>query len=375
MTINENESFDVTLIDANHCAGAVMFLFEGEFGSVLVTGDFRYKPSMFVDTPLKDVLVDICYFDNTYFNPMYSNIPSQENAFKCIVTLIEKKSTENTVFGIKMNKVGKEDLLVKLCDYFDTQIAVSKTRFTRYTRALQLDKKYFVTELESSTKFFVQDDENNFANELLNKDKIYINPSALQMPTHRLNIKEQLNSYIKSKSNKFQIPYSEHSSYNEIIEFVRKLRPIKIEPIVLDPNFTDMTRLTPYLEEEEVEEQQQPERREFSCEDCQKWWWDYKECSVCYKCKHKYAPVPYDEEFGICFFQCECLNKFVGFASKKIHSKCYKCNRSILPVQVEEKEQIERKTKKSHSCEKCEGKLKGKCPIYGKVLFPSSRLD
>src|SRR5437016_5104351 len=37
----------VTLIDANHCAGAVMFLFEGkDFGNIIHTGDFRYDCNM-----------------------------------------------------------------------------------------------------------------------------------------------------------------------------------------------------------------------------------------------------------------------------------------------------------------------------------------
>ena len=35
------ENMTVTAIDANHIPGALMFLFEGYFGTILHTGDFR----------------------------------------------------------------------------------------------------------------------------------------------------------------------------------------------------------------------------------------------------------------------------------------------------------------------------------------------
>lgn len=40
------EQMTVTAVDANHCPGAVMFLMEGYFGTILHTGDFRFHPYM-----------------------------------------------------------------------------------------------------------------------------------------------------------------------------------------------------------------------------------------------------------------------------------------------------------------------------------------
>ena len=64
-----------------------MFLFRGDFGCLLYTGDFRWETtskraeigrSMLFDA-LKDDVVDILYLDNTYCNPSYV-FPSREIA-------------------------------------------------------------------------------------------------------------------------------------------------------------------------------------------------------------------------------------------------------------------------------------------------------
>ena len=68
----------VTPIDANHCPGAVILLFELADGRLaLHTGDFRYLPSMASHVTLARRELDLLYLDTTYSEPQYT-FPTQQ---------------------------------------------------------------------------------------------------------------------------------------------------------------------------------------------------------------------------------------------------------------------------------------------------------
>ena len=65
----DGKQVNVILMDANHCPGAVMVLFEGAFGRVLHTGDFRYSSCLGKSLKSclgKNTCLDLAFVDNTY---------------------------------------------------------------------------------------------------------------------------------------------------------------------------------------------------------------------------------------------------------------------------------------------------------------------
>ncbi|XP_040279844.1 5' exonuclease Apollo isoform X1 [Bufo bufo] len=210
------EKVAVTLIDANHCPGSVMFLFEGYFGTVLHTGDFRYDPCMLSCPPLRNLKVDVLYLDNTNCDPEQS-LPSRQEATEQIEELIEKHPYHNIVIGLY--SIGKESLLVDLAKTFQSWIVVSPQRLELLT-LLETEDVFSASNVDGRIRV-VEQSEVNYCN--MEKWNSYHLTIAI-LPTSRK---------IKVRHKDIHVvPYSDHSSYDELIEFVSRLRPSSIIPVV-----------------------------------------------------------------------------------------------------------------------------------------------
>jgi DNA cross-link repair 1A protein len=105
----------VTLVDANHCPGAIMFLFEVGKKKVLHVGDFRWhRDVMMAQAPLRALrksTLDELYLDTTYCNPKY-DLPSQDQAIKETISIFDQelKKTIKTLYLFGAYTIGKEKL-------------------------------------------------------------------------------------------------------------------------------------------------------------------------------------------------------------------------------------------------------------------------
>ncbi|XP_026115305.1 5' exonuclease Apollo-like [Carassius auratus] len=211
------ERLTVTLIDANHCPGAVMFLFEGYFGTRLYTGDFRYTPSMLREQCLRNTTtIDVLYLDNTNCDPTRA-VPSRQQATQQIKEIIRTHPGYAVVIGLY--SLGKESLLVELAIEFKTWVEVDRERLETL-RVLELPD-VFTTDSGAGRIRVV-------AQSMINASNLHawnkVQPTIAILPTSRPLVSCHTNVYV--------VPYSDHSSYQELEDFVSALCPISLVPIV-----------------------------------------------------------------------------------------------------------------------------------------------
>ncbi|KTW30881.1 DNA cross-link repair protein PSO2 [Pneumocystis jirovecii RU7] len=108
----------VTLIDANHCPGSVMFVFEimksGKIIRYLHSGDFRASPLQISHPSIKNKCFDFLYLDTTYLDPKYS-FPSQEDVINAVVQLckiLNKNFINNNDFSEKKKLLTLDNFLI-----------------------------------------------------------------------------------------------------------------------------------------------------------------------------------------------------------------------------------------------------------------------
>nr|XP_057939593.1 5' exonuclease Apollo-like [Doryrhamphus excisus] len=211
------ENMTVTLIDANHCPGAVMFLFEGYFGSILYTGDFRYSPSMLRELCLAtSATINVLYLDNTNCDPNRI-IPTRKQATQQIKEIIRSHPDHNVVLGLYT--LGKESLLVDLAMEFQTWIEVSYDRMETL-KALELPD-VFTTDSGAGRIRVVEQREISFSALCQwNSEQ----PTLAIYPTSRPLVSFHPKVHV--------VPYSDHSSHQELIDFISGLKPSSLVPII-----------------------------------------------------------------------------------------------------------------------------------------------
>ncbi|XP_060628579.2 5' exonuclease Apollo [Anolis sagrei] len=211
------ETMTVTLIDANHCPGSVMFLFEGYFGVILYTGDFRYSPNMQQEEALKNKkLINTLYLDNTNCHPS-SVLPSRETATEQIKELIRAHPSHLVKIGVYT--LGKESLLVELAHEFHTWVVVSPQRL-ELMHLLELEDVF--TSEEGAGRIHAVDFSEIRQATMISWNQSH--PTIAILPTSRQVKINHPDAYV--------VPYSDHSSFQELLEFVAWLKPCSIIPVV-----------------------------------------------------------------------------------------------------------------------------------------------
>ncbi|KAK6932252.1 DNA repair metallo-beta-lactamase [Dillenia turbinata] len=158
IVINDPDGdFSVSAYDANHCPGAVMFLFEGSFGNILHTGDCRLTPECLLNLPEKYIgkkrkepkcRLDFVFLDCT-FGRFYRQMPSKHFAIRQIISCIWKHPDAPVVY-LTCDLLGQEEILVEVSKAFGSKIFVDRTKSPHCFRALTLIVPEIITDDPSS---------------------------------------------------------------------------------------------------------------------------------------------------------------------------------------------------------------------------------
>ncbi|XP_075626022.1 protein artemis [Balearica regulorum gibbericeps] len=250
-TSGEKEDIEVTLLPAGHCPGSVMFLFEGENGTVLYTGDFRLAKGeaarmelLHSGSRVKDI--QSVYLDTTFCDPKFYHIPSREECLKGILELVRSWTSLTRYHVVWLNckaAYGYEYLFINLSEELGIKVHVNKLDMFRNMPEIL----YHVTR-DRHTQIHAcrhpRDDDCFRGNRL---------PCGMTCqngtPLHIISIKpstmwfgeriKKTNVIVRTGESTYRACFSFHSSYSEIKDFLSYIRPVNVYPNVLPVGRTE----------------------------------------------------------------------------------------------------------------------------------------
>ncbi|KAF0697231.1 Aste57867_12059 [Aphanomyces stellatus] len=240
-----DQQAQVTFIEANHCPGAALVLFQVRGGKTyLHTGDFRYDSSMLENRHLvrfahQEPPLDAVYLDTTYCEPQYCH-PTQAVAIAETKRLVDAHAQDRALFLFGSYSIGKERLYMDVAHHLRRKVFVERSKYSLLScfdwPASDMD---LVTMESSVTNLHVVPMGSlNFdvMAGLLSKHRLRFQKVIAFQPTGwTFSGKSKLSTKrMQANGNLiiYGIPYSEHSSFEELCAFVKAFKPTKIIPTV-----------------------------------------------------------------------------------------------------------------------------------------------
>ncbi|KAE9446114.1 hypothetical protein C3L33_22068, partial [Rhododendron williamsianum] len=244
------EGIKVTMLEANHCPGAALIHFCLPNGRCyLHTGDFRASKLMCAYPLLVNQRVNVLYLDTTYCNPKY-RFPSKEDVLSFVVRVTQNflRKQPKTLIIVGAYSIGKECVYLAISKALGVKIYANSSR----RRILQ---SFGWPELSGN---LCSNGKETPLHALEDYSKTYMGQytAVLAFRPTGWTYSEAIGSYldlIKPTSRGtvtiYGVPYSEHSSFTELREFVQFLRPEKIIPTVNIGNAASRDKMQSYFRE------------------------------------------------------------------------------------------------------------------------------
>ncbi len=246
------DGVEVTLIEANHCPGAVCFIFRVPCSTrpevsptvILHTGDFRWCAVKHGQHPALANGVDILMLDTTYLQPQWT-FPPQDEVIQLMAEIMRTtEQAETTLFVCSSYHIGKERAYFGAAQILNWKVWVPKSK-RKTLKVLDLATSWLelLTDNEFEARIHVyasKDDlhEQALADRITNSKGrwtkvVLFRPTGWTYKRSKgtldpSNVDHREEGCVTT----IGVPYSEHSSYSELQDCVKTLRPKKLIPTV-----------------------------------------------------------------------------------------------------------------------------------------------
>lgn len=244
----------VWAFDANHCPGAVVLLFYvwSTKRYVLHSGDCRFDPRVFdrhekLAQVVRSGLLDYLHLDTTYCNPKYV-FPAQDKVLEQVVEIAHRENRRTRgrcLFFFGTYSIGKEKVFLAVANALDLKIYAGKRkrgildaldlgpRFTeRIVNSAREARVHVVSMRELAAGLLSRYVTSNG----LNRDFVGRGLAIVMRPTGwsftGSGETPRGSSRAADQAIFYNIPYSEHSSFDELQAFVAWANPARVVPTV-----------------------------------------------------------------------------------------------------------------------------------------------